>query len=152
MRQKALLCWFLFFGSAWISDGWGAVGWGCKSYLGPGEIVSFFILSFSHLNQIWFKCEIPLLFFLIMFYYAHLMSSRPQMFFKIGVRKILLIWQENICVGVFLNKVAGLRAYNFIKKWLQHRCVPVKVKTFLRTPPVAASVHIIHTWRPMQCE
>ena len=61
----------------------------------------------------------------------HLISSRPQMFFKIGVRKILLIWQENICVWVFF---AGLRDCNFIKKRLQHRCFPVKLAKFLRTP------------------
>ena len=39
-----------------------------------------------------------------------------------------------------LNKVAGLKAWNFVKKRLQHRCFPVKFKKFLnRTPPVAAS-------------
>ena len=47
----------------------GVVGWGRKSYFGLAEIVSFFRRSFSHLNQIWFKCETLLLFFLIIFYY-----------------------------------------------------------------------------------
>ena len=42
------------------------------------------------------------------------------------------------------NKVAGLQAYNFIKKRLQHRCFAVNIAKFLRiapyrTPPVAAS-------------
>ena len=69
MRQKALFCWFLFFGGAWIFGGLGAVGWGCKSYLGPAEIASFSSRSFSHLNQISFKSETPLLFFLLIFYY-----------------------------------------------------------------------------------
>ena len=32
------------------------------------------------------------------------------------------------------NKVAGLKACNFIKKRLQHRCFPVKFAKFLRTP------------------
>ena len=32
------------------------------------------------------------------------------------------------------NKVAGLKAYNFIKKRLQHRCFPVKFAKFLETP------------------
>ena len=31
------------------------------------------------------------------------------------------------------NEVAGLRIYSFIKKRLQHRCFPVKLKKFLRT-------------------
>ena len=46
-------------------------------------------------------------------------SSRSQMFFKIGVLKKSL-----------LNKVAGLKAWNFIKKRLQHRCFPVKFAKF----------------------
>ena len=33
-----------------------------------------------------------------------------------------------------LNKVAGLKACNFIKKWLQHSSFPVKFEKFLRTP------------------
>ena len=32
------------------------------------------------------------------------------------------------------NKIAGLEACNFIKKILQHRCFPVKLAKFLRTP------------------
>ena len=41
------------------------------------------------------------------------------------------------------NRVPGLKACNFIKKKLQHRCFPVSVAKFLRsyfyrTPPVAA--------------
>ena len=31
------------------------------------------------------------------------------------------------------KKVPGLKAYNFIKKRLQHRCFPVKFAKFLRT-------------------
>ena len=31
------------------------------------------------------------------------------------------------------NKVAGLQAYNFVKKRLQHRCYLVKFAKFLRT-------------------
>ena len=31
------------------------------------------------------------------------------------------------------NKVAGLKACNFIKKRLQHRCFPVKFAKFFRT-------------------
>ena len=45
------------------------VEWGRKSYLGLAEIVSFSSRSFSHLNQILFKCETPLLVFVIIFYY-----------------------------------------------------------------------------------
>ena len=37
--------------------------------------------------------------------------------------------QENTCVGV-----SGLQACNFIKKRLLHRCFPVNILKFLRTP------------------
>ena len=33
-----------------------------------------------------------------------------------------------------VNKFAGLKAYSFIKKILQHKCFPVKFAKFLRTP------------------
>ena len=33
----------------------------------------------------------------------------------------------------YFNKVAGLQAYNFIKKRLQHRCFPVNITKLLRT-------------------
>ena len=46
--------------------------------------------------------------------------------------------QENTCVGVFYSNVAGLKACNFAKKRLQHRCFPVKFSKLLRTPLVAA--------------
>ena len=46
--------------------------------------------------------------------------------------KISQISQENIYVGVFFNKVAGLLQLYY--KRLQHRCFPVKFVKFLRTP------------------
>ena len=42
--------------------------------------------------------------------------------------------QENICVVVFFNKVAGLKICNFIEKKLQHRHFPAKLAKFLRVP------------------
>ena len=32
------------------------------------------------------------------------------------------------------NKVAGLKACNFIKNELQHKCFPVNFRKFLKTP------------------
>ena len=47
---------------------------------------------------------------------------------------VLQYSQKNTCVGVsFFNKVVGLKACNFIKKRLQHRCFPVIIANFLRT-------------------
>ena len=60
-------------------------------------------------------------------------SSRSQIFFKIGILKISQYSQESTCVGSLYNKVAGVKACNFIKKKLQHRCFPVSIAKFLRT-------------------
>ena len=48
--------------------------------------------------------------------------------------KSLQISQENTCAGVSFYKVAGLRACNFIKRTLQHRCLRVKFAKFLGIP------------------
>ena len=49
--QKVLFCWFLFFDIALLVGGWGVVGWGKKSYLGPAEIASFSSRDFSRRNK-----------------------------------------------------------------------------------------------------
>ena len=56
--------------------------------------------------------------------------SHRKCFVKKGVLKVS---QEDAGAGFFFNKVAGLKAYNFIKSRLQHRCFPVKFCKFLRT-------------------
>ena len=67
------------------------------------------------------------------------------MFFKFRKFEKFRKFHRKTPVGSFLNKIAGLRACNFIKKILQHKCFPVKFakffkNTFLyRTPLVAAS-------------
>ena len=48
--------------------------------------------------------------------------------------KLSQISLENTCVGVFFNEVAGLRAFNSMKKKFQRNCFPVKFAKFLRTP------------------
>ena len=45
----------------------------------------------------------------------------------------LKVSQEDIGAGVFFNKVASLKAYNFIKSRLQHSCFPVNFCKFLKT-------------------
>ena len=47
--------------------------------------------------------------------------------------KVSQISQENTFAAVPFNKVTGLKAWNFIKKKLQHRCFPVKFAKCLRT-------------------
>ena len=48
--------------------------------------------------------------------------------------KICNIHRRTPVLMSLFNKVAGLRACNFIKKRFQHRCFPVNIAKFLRTP------------------
>ena len=57
----------------------------------------------------------------------HQRSSMKKLFLKISQCSL-----ENTCVGVFLYKIAGLKACNFIKKRLQHRYFSVNIAKFLR--------------------
>ena len=58
------------------------------------------------------------------------------MFFKIGVLKnFALFTGKYLCLSLSWSlKVHGLKAYNFIKERLQHRCFPMNNAKFLRTP------------------
>ena len=57
---------------------------------------------------------------------------------RCSVKKVLLkIWQiseETPVLESLFNRVAGLKACNFIKKRLQHRRFPAKSAEFVRTP------------------
>ena len=66
-------------------------------------------------------------------------SSRSQMFCKIGVLKNFAPVLESI-----IDKVAGLKACNFIKKRLQYRCLTVKFAKFYRTPFLQNTSHSVH--------
>ena len=57
------------------------------------------------------------------------------MFYKKTVLKISQYSQENVCVGVVFNKVAGLRPATLLKKKPQPRSYnPVNIEKFSRTP------------------
>ena len=59
-------------------------------------------------------------------------SSRSQMFYKIVVlENFAKLTGKHLSWSVFLIK---LKAFNFNKKTLQHRCFPVNFAKFLRTP------------------
>ena len=73
-------------------------------------------------------------------------SSRLQMFLKTGVLKNFAIFtRKQLCQSLFLIKVAGLKAYNFIKKEIPIQvvfceyCEIFKNSFFYRTPLVDAS-------------
>ena len=97
-----------------------------KYFVNP-KIESFRLRCKLHYLQFWFQIY---------------RSSRSQMFFGTGAFK-------NFAMMEFLfNKVAGLQAWGFIKKRLQHRSFSVKFAKehlFYRTLPVAASGDILRT-------
>ena len=62
---------------------------------------------------------------------------------KIGVIKIFTKFTgKHLCQSFFFNKVAGLRPATLLKKRIWHRCFPLNIVKFLRTPLVTAS----HYW------
>ena len=61
-------------------------------------------------------------------------TGRLQMFFKIGVLENFTNFTgKHLCWSLFLNKVPGLKTYNFIKRRLHHRCCPAKFVTFFKS-------------------
>ena len=48
-------------------------------------------------------------------------------------RKFRKIHRKRLMLESLFNKVADRKAYNLIKKRLQHRCFPVNIEKFLRT-------------------
>ena len=59
-------------------------------------------------------------------------NSRSQMLFEIGVLKICNIHRKTSVVESLFSKVATLKACNFFKMRLQHRCFPVNIAKLLR--------------------
>ena len=65
-------------------------------------------------------------------YITNVRTSRSQIFFEIGVLKVCNIHRKTPVLESLISKVASLEAYKFIKKRLQHRCLPVNIANFLR--------------------
>ena len=66
--------------------------------------------------------------------YMNSNSSHQRCSIKKLLLKILQYSQDNICVGVSFNRVAGLYGCNVVKKRLQHSCFLVNIAKFFRTP------------------
>ena len=56
----------------------------------------------------------------------------PEVFFRKDVLKNFAYFTGKQLRWSLFNKVAGPQACNFIKKRLQHRCVPVKLENFYK--------------------
>ena len=72
---------------------------------------------------------------LFYFHVTNYRSSRPEVFCRKGLlRNFATFTGKHLCQSLFFNKVAGLRPATLSKKRLWHRCFPVNVAKFLRTP------------------
>ena len=65
-------------------------------------------------------------------------TMRSMTFFRVLFRSCSLkfrnIHKKTPVLESLFNKVVGREACNFIKKRLQHRCFPMNIAKFLRTP------------------
>ena len=62
-------------------------------------------------------------------------SSHGRCSFKIlGLKSFIIFTGKTPVLKSLFNKVTGLKACNFIKRNLQHRCFLVNIVKFLRTP------------------
>ena len=59
-------------------------------------------------------------------------SCRLQLFCSYCSLKFCNIHRKTSVLVSLFNDVVGLEACNFIKKWLQHRCLPVSIAKFLK--------------------
>ena len=66
----------------------------------------------------------------------------PELFCKNrSSQRFLKLHRETPVLKSLPNIVECLKACNFIKNWLQHRCFPVKFMKFLRTPILKNTAH-----------
>ena len=62
-------------------------------------------------------------------------SSRQEVICEKSVlRNFKKFTGKHLCWNLFFNKVSGLRPATFLKKRLWHKCFPVNIEKFLRTP------------------
>ena len=63
-------------------------------------------------------------------------SSHPNVLFqkRYSFKKFAVFIGKHLCWSLFFNIIAVLKVCNLIKKQLQHRCFPVNITKFSRTP------------------
>ena len=63
----------------------------------------------------------------------------PEVFIKEAVLKnFAVLTGKQLCWSIFVIKLQAVRSANFFKKRPQHRCFPVNIARFLRTPMFVA--------------
>ena len=67
-------------------------------------------------------------------FYIYRSSHRRCSVEKDVLRNFAKFTRKRLCQSLFFDKVAGLRPSTLLKKRLWHRCFPVNVEKFLKTP------------------
>ena len=65
-------------------------------------------------------------------YITTIRTSSSQMFFETDVLKVCNIHRKTPVLVSLFSKIASLEVFKFIKKRLQHRCLPANIANFLR--------------------
>ena len=65
-------------------------------------------------------------------YITTIRTSSSQMFFETDVLKVCNIHRKTPVLVSLFGKIASLEVFKFIKKRLQHRCLPANIANFLR--------------------
>ena len=69
------------------------------------------------------------------YFWTYCITNRRRYSLKIAVLTDFTIFtRHHLCWSFLFKKVAALHPRNLIKKRLQHRCFPVDIAKFLRTP------------------
>ena len=149
----------MFFGIALLVGGWGIVGRGRKSYLGPAEISSF-----SNLNLSWgnkhdsFWLVVSTGYFYILFSWAIVVSDFPPLeiyrHLVLPLSSITFTANShidnhfNIYIYIYLFRLFQLLYSNGLQKKLF-----IEKNWFFSVDYVKINeLHVVHTWRHMQSE
>ena len=108
----------------------------CISSLQIFHLYEFF---FTNNSQIW---EI------LRNYYTIFRSSHRRCSIKKAILKHFVIFTgKHLCRSLFVKKVAGRHACNFIKKTLQHRYCLVNIRKFIRRTILKNISKQLHCWK-----
>ena len=87
----------------------------------PGNSLSFTFYSYSNFSDLE--------------YFSYSQNNHRRCSVKKGVlRNFAKYTGKHLCQSLLFNKVAGMRPAPSLKKILCHRCFPVNLAKFLRTP------------------
>ena len=139
-----------------LVGGWGVVGWGRKSYLGPAEISSFSSRDLSRRNKhdsIWL---VSTRYFYILFLWAIVVSD----FLPLEIHKHLVLPLSSITFTA--NSQADNHFYKYIYLFLLFQVLYsnglqknffIEKNRFFSVDYVKINeLHVVHTWRHMQSE